>query len=113
MRLGRCPPLPPRSLGLTSDDHDRAMGVADHVVRDRADQKPADAAAAVRANNYQIRVLRVRGGDDRLARIAVPDQECGIGPGSLRSLDDRLSLRREGVARVGWAGWTGRAGRLG
>ena len=91
----------PRRLGLASNHHDRAMRVADDEVGDAADQKAGYAAATVRADHDEIGALRVRGGNYGLARVAFPDQESGIGPRRACFLDDRLGVRREGVASLG------------
>ena len=59
--------------------HDRAPGMADHVVGDAAQEESPDRAALVGAHHDQVRVLGGGGLDDRLAGVAIPGHAGGVG----------------------------------
>jgi hypothetical protein len=60
---------------LDRDDVDLAVGLLFDVPRDRPDQEPADATAAVRPDDDARRTLRASSLDDAGRRIALPDED--------------------------------------
>ena len=66
-------------LGLTlrrPDDEDRAGRMTDDLVGHAADEGPSERATAMTADDDDVRSLRAGGLDDRLGRVALPDEEA-------------------------------------
>ena len=63
---------------MAPNDQDGAMGVPDDVVGHAADEEPAHLAAAVTANDDEVHLLAAGRFDDRLAGVAVPDEEIHL-----------------------------------
>jgi len=69
------------------------MGVPDDVVGHAADEEPAHLAAAVTAHDDEVHLLAAGRVDDRLARVAVPDEEVDPDAGRATAGDELLCGR--------------------
>ena len=87
----------------------------DDVVRDTAQQEPADGAASVRADHDEVRTFRFRGSDDAWSGVALPDQKTRLGAGCPGLVHDALGITGTGSAsfRAGAPPVAGLGARLG
>ncbi len=67
--------------GPGAPDQDRAVSVMDDVVRHAPDEEPSHGPAPVAADHHEVHLLAPGGVDDRLGRLALPDQEVDPDPG--------------------------------
>ena len=63
-----------------SDDENRARRVPDDLIGHAADQRPSERSAAMAPDDDQVSAFRIRGGDDRLGRVALPDRKLAKTP---------------------------------
>src|SRR4051794_12903681 len=61
-----------------ANHHDGARRVPHDVIRDAAEDRPAQPAPTVTADDDEIGALRRRGVDDRRGRVAEPDEVFGL-----------------------------------
>ena len=97
--------------GRPAHHDDRARGVAHDVIRDAPEEGAPDAATPVAAEDDEIDPLGPRGVDDRLAGVALPDEELGRDADVVAACDEDLGRGLALVADLVDAGRVPSAGQ--